>query len=115
MNDVSKEAKEIQINKNNRETKLTRALEEVDKYKTQLKTTKDEYNIFKEESRKKTESLENEIRRIERQKTELLSAFKKQMKLIDVLKRQKLHIEAAKLLNFTEDEFSKILELGSSL
>lgn len=115
MEQVSQEAKDIQTSSNNRENKLSRAVEEVDKYRSQLKIQKDEYIIFKEESRKRVESLENDIRRIERQKAELLNAFKKQMKLIDVLKRQKLHIEAAKLLNFTEDEFTKTLELGSAL
>jgi len=37
--------------------------------------------------------LEARLREVEKQKTELLSAFRKQMKLIDILKRQKVNTE----------------------
>ncbi len=53
-----------------------------------------------------------ENKRLEQQKQELVLAFKKAMKLVDVLKRQKLHLEAAALLDISGRELMQAMDLG---
>ncbi|XP_052569986.1 testis-expressed protein 9 isoform X6 [Peromyscus californicus insignis] len=96
------------------EVRLNRALEEAEKYKVELSKLRQSNKDIANEDHQKIEVLKSENKRLERQKGELMIGFKKQLKLIDILKRQKMHIEAAKMLSFSEEEFMKALEWGSS-
>ncbi|KAL2088418.1 hypothetical protein ACEWY4_015317 [Coilia grayii] len=96
------------------EVRLNRALEEAEKYKTQLSKIKQTMKDTTQHDHQKMEALQAENKKLEKQKAELIAAFKKQLKLIDILKRQKMHFEAAKMLSFTEEEFMKALDWGKS-
>ncbi|XP_029315748.1 testis-expressed protein 9 [Cottoperca gobio] len=96
------------------EVRLNRALEEVERLKTQLNKMKQMNKDKISEEHQSKENLLAENKMLKKQKAELIVGFKKQLKLIDILKRQKMHFEAAKLLSFTEDEFMKALDWGKS-
>lgn len=51
-------------------------------------------------------------KQLQRHKEDIAAAFCKQLKLIDVLKRQKLHLESARALTHSEQQFSRILSAG---
>ncbi|KAG8144784.1 hypothetical protein E2320_013211 [Naja naja] len=109
--------------------RLNRALEEAEKYKMELNKLKQSNKDVVNQEHKKLEELKIENKRLEKQKEELVAGFKKQLKLIDILKRQKasypmllvtlielklrMHIESAKMLSFTEEEFMKALDWGN--
>ncbi|XP_014106459.1 PREDICTED: testis-expressed sequence 9 protein [Pseudopodoces humilis] len=95
------------------EVRLNRALEEVEKYKVELNKLKQSNKDVANQELKMIEELKTENKKLQKQKGELITGFKKQLKLIDILKRQKMHIEAAKMLSFTEEEFMKALEWGN--
>ncbi|GAB5572430.1 testis-expressed protein 9 isoform X3 [Prionailurus iriomotensis] len=106
--------KQAATNQSATEVRLNRALEEAEKYKLELsKSRQNNKQDIANEDHKKIEALKSENKKLEKQKGELMIGFKKQLKLIDVLKRQKMHIEAAKMLSFTEEEFMKALEWGN--
>ncbi|XP_060570696.1 testis-expressed protein 9-like [Ruditapes philippinarum] len=95
------------------EVRLNRALEEIEKYKEQLSRSKTSSRETTDQEKRKVDQLLADNKRLEKQKNELMAGFKKQLKLIDILKRQKMHVEAAKMLAFSEEEFVKALEWGS--
>lgn len=112
---VSATNKRVEKELSLKDSKIHKLLDDVDRTKAlnaELKAA-DKNRITTDKS--ENEMLQNECRRLEKQRTELLAAFKKQMKLIDVLRRQKLHLEAARALAFSEEEFIRVLELGEKL
>ena len=56
------------------------------------------------------EKLVQENKKLEKQKNDLYAAFKKCLKLCSILKKQKVHLENARLLSFTEEEFKNLME-----
>ncbi|KAG9407914.1 Golgin sub A member 2 [Aphanomyces cochlioides] len=102
---AAQSAKAVQI-------RLDRAVAELEKVKAELKKLKDEKG-GSAVPRVEFDRVVRENTVLDKQKAELVMLFKKQSKLIDILKRQKIHLEAAKNIAFTEDEFSKTLDWGS--
>lgn len=78
-----------------------------------FKNTNSVYFFF-QESREKTKAdhdiLEKQIKMLRKQRIDLITAYKKQLMLIDNLKRQNLCLEQAKLIDLAEKEFIKILD-----
>jgi len=98
-----------------KDVRLHRALEEIEKYKATLRELREDREGSSQGARLEVQRLAAENSRLKKRQSELLLAFKKQAKLIDVLKRQRQHVEVAHLLSFTEAEFSKTLELGETM
>ncbi|XP_010180699.1 PREDICTED: testis-expressed sequence 9 protein, partial [Mesitornis unicolor] len=95
------------------EVRLNRALEGAERYKAELNKLKQRNKDVANQELRRIEELKTENRKLQKQKAELITGFKKQLQLIDILKKQKMHIEAAKMLSFTEEEFMKTLEWGN--
>lgn len=120
--DLAKERDQLDVQKRkleaevvSKDARINRLTEECERYKTAAKDLGSQDRDRAVSDRRETDRLQGEVRKLERQRAELVNAFKKQMKLIDVLKRQRAHVEAARVLSFTEDEFIRILELGDKL
>lgn len=110
LDQLKRQEKQVAAGSQAAEVRLNRALEEAEKYKAELAKARAAKKDANEGEKKRADALLQENKKLERQKNELISGFRKQMKLIDILKRQRMHLEAAKMLQFTEEEFVKALD-----
>ena len=110
LDEAKREAKKNLSKKSSSDIRLNRALEEAAKLRGQLQAAEREKKDAIENGKKSVDELTVKIKFLEKQRNELLHGFKKQMELIDVLKRQKLHLEAAHVLKYTEEEFMQTLD-----
>ncbi|KAJ0002114.1 hypothetical protein NQD34_001910 [Periophthalmus magnuspinnatus] len=114
MENLHRSSKQAAALHNTVEIRLNRATEETQKLKCELSKMKQMSKDKIDEEHQSKVSLLAENKNLKKQKAELIVGFKKQIKLIDILKRQKMHFEAAKLLSFTEEEFLKALDWGET-
>ncbi|KAJ3345351.1 Golgin sub A member 2 [Entophlyctis luteolus] len=106
---LSKIQRAAESEANSKDLRLNRALEEIEKLKVALAKANGDAKDKIESLKKNQQSLLAETKKLAKQKSELVAVFKKQNLLIDNLKRQKLHLEAAALLDFSEEEFVRAL------
>jgi DNA repair exonuclease SbcCD ATPase subunit len=94
-----------------REMKMKRALDDFTKMKNALSESNINSGRKWDESDELIMTLRENIRELETQKKDLITGFKKQMLLIDALKKQKEHLEACIKLEVVDKDFSTALEL----
>ena len=112
---LEKAQREQAVGAGAKDVRLNRALEEVEKYKRLLSDARGKEGEGTEQVRRQLDAALAEKKRLAKQKAELLAGFKKQMRLIDVLKRQVINVQAAKMLALTEQDFTRALEIGEQI
>lgn len=90
--DVVKASRAAEASSSALDTRLARATEEAERARAQLQAERADAAEREKDLRSKCEALGVQLKRAERQRSELLVAFKKQLRLIDVLKRQRIHV-----------------------
>lgn len=107
---VKREIKQLTQTNTNLEKRLYRANEELENAKNALTVMKNAERELRETMRAESEGKDKQIKSLKKQRADLLNAYKKQLFLIDNLKRQNVCMEQSKMIGFSEKEFTKVLE-----
>jgi hypothetical protein len=111
-NDIQKKYNQLYVNEKkknqeliNKDKQIVKLLDDLDKKNVSIVST-----TAQQMKDKENEKLILENKKLEKQKNDLYAAFKKSLKLCSILKKQKVHLENARLLSFTEEEFKNLME-----
>ncbi|EDW61555.1 calponin homology domain-containing protein DDB_G0272472 [Drosophila virilis] len=94
----------------NLENRLMRASEDAESSRQMLGQQANQQRDDLEYNRKEIKLRDGRIKALKRQRADLLNAYKKQLFMIDNLKRQNSCVEQAVAIGFGEKEFSKVLD-----
>lgn len=104
-NDIQKKYNQLFVNDKkrnqelvNKDKQILKLLDDLDKKNVSIVST-----TAQQMKDKENEKLIQENKKLEKQKNDLYAAFKKSLKLCSILKKQKVHLENARLLAFTEE------------
>lgn len=107
---LKKIEKKVNNNQGDLDGQLQKAIDDAKKYKEELQILRSQKKEESQMGRKDLKDLLSENQSLEKSKKELLLAFNKNNKLIELLKKQKSLLEEAKNIDFTEAEFSRLID-----
>lgn len=108
MDDLKLKSKKQKVSQN--DIRLQRALDEVQKYKSELAEAVRRNRDIGEVKKHEYNEIEKEKNKFKKINSELKIIIQKQSKLVEVLRKKCAHLEAARVLEFTEGEFMKALD-----
>ncbi|XP_071553436.1 testis-expressed protein 9 [Temnothorax nylanderi] len=107
---LKKEMRTLNQQSTNLDVRLNRSLESNEKLKSALKCSQIEEKELRNQIRKLQDDKRLAVKNLEKQRSELVQAFKKQTLLIDNLKKQNIHLMANGQITLTKEDFAKLLE-----
>lgn len=92
------------------ETRLLKSQEDLEYLRKNFHSAKESEKNVQNILQQERTFYQNQIKFMQKQRSDLITAHKKQILLLDNLKRQNTCLEHAKLLQIGEKEFSKVLD-----
>ncbi|CAD5123005.1 unnamed protein product [Dimorphilus gyrociliatus] len=106
---LRKVEKKINNNQGSLDVQLQKALDDAKKYRDELHVVKSNEREGSVHDKRQLKGLLSENQSLEKSKKEMISIFNKNMKLIELLRKQKSLLETVKTIPFTESEFARII------